>query len=150
MNERNYTSKRGSIVTALCDVLKTIDGTGDFISNVGTNVHARLLFWDEVTEYPAIHLALGRETRQYQGGGYKDRFLLVTVRCYVKSEEPAITLEGLLEDIETVIEKNGRLAYLDSTNTPQTTHDIQIISIDTDEGVLDPLGVGEIVLQVRY
>ena len=30
------------------------------------------------------------------------------------------------------------------------THQISIISIDTDEGVLEPLGVGEILLEVRY
>lgn len=150
MNERLYTSKRANILVSLAESLKQINGSELFWSDVGENVHPKLLFWDEVVEYPAIHLSVGRETRQYQGGGYKDRFLTVTVRCYIQDEDSAVTLEKLLEDIETVIELNGRLAYQDSSGATHTTQDIQILSIDTDEGVLSPLGVGEILLQVRY
>jgi hypothetical protein len=149
-NERFYTSKRASILVSLAEALKQINGTESFWSNLENNVHPRLLFWDEVSEYPAIHLAVGRETRQYQGGGYKDRFLTVTVRCYVKDEDSALSLEKLLEDIETVVEQNGRLAYQDASGASHTTHDITITSIETDEGVLSPLGVGEILLQIRY
>jgi hypothetical protein len=133
---RRYTSRRSLIVNALAEKLKCIDGTKNFSVDVAGNVHPRLLFWDEVNEFPAIHLSAGNETREYQGGGYKDRFLTVTVRCYVKDEDP-------------IIEENGRLAYQDRLGS-QTTHDILIKSIDTDEGVLSPLGVGEILLLVRY
>jgi hypothetical protein len=146
---RRYTSRRSLIVNALAEKLKCIDGTKNFSVDVAGNVHPRLLFWDEVNEFPAIHLSAGNETREYQGGGYKDRFLTVTVRCYVKDEDPISQLEGLLDDIEFVIEENGRLAYQDRLGS-QTTHDILIKSIDTDEGVLSPLGVGEILLLVRY
>lgn len=148
--ERRYTSKRANILYALAEAFKVIDGTSPYWSDVGQNVHPRLLFWDEVSEYPAVHLAVGRETREYQGGGYKDRFLNVTVRCYVHDEDASLVLEQLLEDIETVVEQNGRLAYQDSTGATHTTQDIKILGIDTDEGVLNPLGVGEILLQVRY
>jgi len=150
VDARFYTSKRANILFALAEVLKQINGTAPYWSDVGENVHPRLLFWDEVNEYPAIHLAVGRETRQYQGGGYKDRFLNVTIRCYVEDEDASLVLEQLLEDVETVVEQNGRLAYQDSTGATHTTHDMQILSIDTDEGVLTPQGVGEILLQVRY
>lgn len=150
VDARFYTSKRASILQALADALKQIDGTPPYWSDVAGNVHPRLLFWDEVVEYPTIHLVVGRETRQYQGGGYKDRFLNVTVRCYVEDEDASLVLEQLLEDIETVVEQNGRLAYQDSTGATHTTQDIQILSIETDEGVLTPKGVGEMLLQVRY
>jgi len=59
-------------------------------------------------------------------------------------------LEKLLEDVETVIETNSRLTYIDQQGKSQSTHQISIISIDTDEGVLEPLGVGEMLLEVRY
>ena len=147
---RNYTTRRSAIANSLVDLLKEIDGTGDYLSDVGGNVLPKLQFWDEIEEFPAIRVTSGLERRVYQGGGYKDRFLSVTVRCYVKDEEPIAALERLLEDVETVIEQNGRLAYLDSRGVPQFTHDITIVSIDTDEGALDPLGVGEILLQVHY
>ena len=144
-----YTSRRFAIAEALAEKLKQIDGTNDYLTDLGGNVHPRLLFWSEVSEYPAVHVSAGAETREYQTGGYKDRYLIVTVRCYVNEEDSLLALEKLLTDIEFVIEENGRLAYQDRLG-PQTTHDITITNIDTDEGVLSPLGVGEILLQVRY
>lgn len=147
---RLYSSRRMAIVTALVEKLKEIDGNGDFLTDVFNNVQPRLLFWDEVTEFPAIHLNAGAETREYQGGGYRDRFLSLTIRCYVNEEDAATALDKLLEDIETVIEDNTRLAYIDKQNKTQYTHQISIINIDTDEGVLEPLGVGEILCEVRY
>jgi len=147
---RDYTTRRTSIVEALVDKLKGINGTGQFFSDVAGNVSPRLRFWDEVEEFPAIHLNAGSETREYQGGGYKDRFLNLSVRCYVNQEDATLALDQLLEDIETVIEDNSRLEYLDKRGVPQYTQQISIISIDTDEGVLEPLGVGELLLQVQY
>jgi hypothetical protein len=145
-----YTSRRQAIVESLAEALKVIDGTTDYNTDLANNVHSRMLFWDEVEEYPAVHITAGTEVRQYQGGGYKDRFLTVTIRCYVQSEDSVNELEGLLADIEFVVENNSRLAYQDRLGVPRTTHDILIMSIDTDEGVLNPLGVGEIQLRVHY
>ena len=147
---RTYTTRRQGIVTALVNKLKDIDGTGFFRSNVNENVSPRLKFWDEVEEFPAIHLNSGSETREYQAGGYKDRFLSITIRCYVKDEESVDVLDELLEDIETVIEENSRLLYKDRNNADQYTQQITVVSIDTDEGVLEPLGVGEMLIEVRY
>ena len=74
----------------------------------------------------------------------------VTVRCYVNQEDSVTALDELLEDVDTVIEENGRLQYFDRNGLEQHTQQITIVSIDTDEGVLDPLGVGEILIEVRY
>tara|TARA_B100001996_G_scaffold377546_1_gene360326 strand:- start:1017 stop:1469 length:453 start_codon:yes stop_codon:yes gene_type:complete len=148
-NERAYTSRRAGITTALAEVLSKIDGRGVFKQSVA-ETSSRLKFWDEVEEFPAIHLNAGSETRQYQTGGYKDRFLNVTVRCYVNEEDSVAALDELLEDVETVLEENSRLLYHDRNGLEQHTNQITILSIDTDEGVLDPLGVGEILIEVRY
>tara|TARA_S200000501_G_scaffold342968_1_gene353515 strand:- start:26 stop:484 length:459 start_codon:yes stop_codon:yes gene_type:complete len=150
ITSRTYTSRRSSIVDALVTELKKINQTGAFLTDVYDNVHPRLKFWDEVDTFPAIHLNAGTETREYQGGGYKDRFLTITVRCYVKETDAVDALDKLLEDVETVIESNGRLAYTDRQGNSQTTHDIIILSIDTDEGVLEPFGVAEVQLSVHY
>lgn len=144
-----YTSRRSLIVEALVAKLKEIDATGVFNTDLGNNVHPRLLFWDEVNEFPAVHLSAGNEQREYLPGGLINRYLSVTIRLYVKAEDTVSELEKLLNDIEFVIEQNGRLAYQDYLGA-QTTRDIRITSIDTDEGVLSPLGVGEILLQVSY
>ena len=147
---RIYSTKRLGITKALAEKLKEIDGNGDFNTDIYRNVHPRLKFWDEVNEFPAIHLNAGSETRAYQSGGYKDRFLSVTVRVYVQEEDAVEALESLIEDIETVIEANSRLEYTDRRGDEQFTQQITIVSIETDEGVLEPLGVGETLLEVRY
>lgn len=146
---RTYTSRRSAITKALAEKLALIDGRGIFHSAVA-ETSPRLKFWDEVEEFPAIHLNAGSETREYQGGGFKDRFLNVTVRCYVNQEDATDALDELLEDVETVLEDNSRLLYYDRMGLEQFTQQITIISIDTDEGVLEPLGVGELLIEVRY
>lgn len=147
---RKYTTRRLSIINSLVEKLKGIDGTGNYVSNINKNVSPRLKFWDEVKEFPSIHLNAGSETRDYQGGGYKDRFFSVTVRCYVKTEDSVEALDYLLEDIETVVEDNSRLEYTDKQGNKQFTQQMSVISIDTDEGVLEPYGVAELLLEVRY
>ncbi len=147
---RAYTTRRLGIVNAIVDKLKDINGAGTFLSDLNENVSPRLKFWDEVEEFPAVHLNAGSETREYQGGGHKDRFLSITLRCYVQAEDAVEALDELMEDVETVLEDNSRLAYLDRTQTTQYTQQITIVSIDTDEGVLEPLGVGEMLIEVRY
>ena len=148
--ERIYSTKRNYVVKALAEKLKDIDGTGEFLTNLYQNVSPRLLFWDEVTEFPAVHLNAGSETRRYQTGGYKDRFLTVTVRCYVQEDNAPEGLGKLLEDVETVLEQATGLNYFDSKGKQHTIKQITIMSIDTDEGVLEPLGVGEMALEVHY
>lgn len=148
--QRQYSTRRQAIVEALVNELKKIDGTGEYLSDVDEQVYPRLLFWDEVNEFPSIHLNAGTETREYQGGGYRDRFLSITARCYVQEENAAAALDKLLEDVETVLETNAQVYYNDKTGKRQKTYDIRIVSIETDEGVLEPLGVGEILFTVQY
>ncbi len=146
---RSYTTRRSAITKALADKLALIDGRGIYHSAVA-ETSPRLKFWDEVEEFPAVHINAGSESRAYQAGGHKDRFLNITVRCYVNEEDAVTALDELLEDVETVLESNSRLKYHDRLGLEQTTQQITILSIDTDEGVLEPLGVGEILIEVRY
>jgi len=150
MATRPYTTRRQAIVNAIVGKLKEINGTGTYLTNLFENAHPRLKFWDEIEEFPAVHLNAGSETREYQGGGYKDRFMSITIRCYVNSEDAVDDLDKLMEDVEVVLEDNSRLPYTDRNGATQYAHQITIISIDTDEGVLEPFGVGEMIIEVRY
>jgi hypothetical protein len=69
---------------------------------------------------------------------------------FVREENPLEVCEAILEDIETVIETNGQLQYVDKTGTTQTTHDIVVLSLSTDEGTLDPISIGEMSVRVHY
>lgn len=147
---RKHTTRRRAIVEALALKLENINGTPPFRTAI-SSVERRLKFWDEVTEFPTIHIGAGTETREYDGGGFRFRFLRLTIRCYVSDDNDVITaLEELLEDVETVLENEDPLTYYDSTGTSQSTVQTTIGTVDTDEGVLEPLGVGEITCEIRY
>ena len=61
-----------------------------------------------------------------------------------------IVPEKLMEDVETVLETNNPITYTDKLGAVQSTIQTTILSIDTDEGVLEPLGIGEIITTVQY
>lgn len=141
-------SRRTSIAKALAEKLKVIDGSETFKSNIFGNSYAKLKFWDEVSDFPCIFVVSGSETRDYLPSNFTWGYLGVSLKLYVKGENPQDLLEDLLEDVENVIDANRVLVY-DETNGYETT-EILITSITTDEGLLAPYGVGEINLQVRY
>ena len=147
---RSISTRRSQILDALVVKLKDINGTGDYRTTLSNQVFPQMKFWDEISTYPAVHLSAGTETREYYGGGQKWRFLTVTIRCYVNQEDAVDALDELLEDVETVLEENSRFVYYDRMGLEQYTQQITVISIYTDEGVLEPLGVGEILIEVRY
>lgn len=143
-------TRRSSIVEALVDKLKTISLVNGFTTDLGEQAYPRMRFWDEIQEFPCICLVAGAESIVHQGAGMKDRYLDVTLRAYVQDEDSTMALEKLLEDVELIIDRNGRLAYVDSSGSTGSTRDIIITHIDTDQGALAPLGVGEMTLQVKY
>ena len=142
-------TKRISIVTALAEKFKIINGTGSFKSDLFDNSYPKLKFWDEVQDFPCVYLVAGTEVREYHPADFTWGLLNISVKVYVRSESEAQQqLEDLLNDLENVINDNRVLVY-DTTNNLATT-EILIQSITTDEGLLAPYGVGEINLQVRY
>jgi hypothetical protein len=142
-------TRRISIVTALAEKFKEIDGTGSYKTDLFGNSYPKLKFWDEVQDFPCVYLTAGTEVREYMPSDFTWGYLNISVKVYVRSESEAQQqLENLLDDLENVIDANRVLVY-DTTNNFSTT-EILIQSITTDEGLLAPYGVGEINLQVRY
>lgn len=141
-------SKRTSIVKALVEKFKTIDGTGGYKTNLYSNANAKLKFWDEIEQFPAVYVTPGSEQREYLPGNFTWGYLGIAVKVYCKGDDVQEELELLLEDLETCIDLNRVLVY-DTTNNYETT-EILVQSITTDEGLLAPYAVGEIQLQVRY
>lgn len=140
-------SRRTSILKALAEKLKVLDGT-QYKSNLYNNSYSKLKFWDEVQDFPAIYMSPGSESREYLPAGFTWGFLGVSLKLYCKGEDSTEQLEQLLEDVESVIDANRQLVY-DAVKNYETT-EILVASITTDEGLLAPYAVGEINLQVQY
>lgn len=141
-------SRRTSIVNALVEKLKTIDGTGEYKTNLYSKAEGKLRFWDEVEQFPCIYVTAGSENREYLPSDFVWGFLGISIKMYVKGDDAQQQLENLLEDCERCVDANRVLVY-DLANNYETT-EILLVSITTDEGLLAPYGVGEINLQVRY
>ena len=146
-----YRTKRRKIVDALVDKMRLINGQHPYNSNVFNNVKGKMLFLDEIEEYPKVCVIAGDEVREYQTAGFKWRFLTVNIRAYVRDEEDAQEeLATLFEDIEKIVDENDALVYDTSVIPNGTTTSMTIDSISTDEGVIATLGIGEMLVTVRY
>ncbi len=146
-----YRTARKKIVNALVKQIKEIDGNYPYNSNVFNNVHGNMIFLDQIQEYPKVCVVAGDETRQYQPNEFKWRFLSLDIRVYVEDQEdPQEVLSLLCEDIERVIDDNDVLTYDDTVSPNLTTTSLTLRSLSTDEGVLTPLGIGELTLECRY
>lgn len=141
-------SRRTSIIKALAEKLKLIDGQAPYQTNLFNNAYAKLKFWDEVEDFPSVYMTPGSEMREYLPGEFTWGFLGISIKVYCRGEQAQDDLEKLLEDIENCIDANRVLVY-DIDKGYETT-EILIQSITTDEGLLAPYAVGEINLQVRY
>jgi hypothetical protein len=139
-------SRRAKIINTLVDLVNTnLDGT-TYTSNIYGNAENKLRFWDEVSSYPYISIVAGDEYREYQPGNFKWAFLNCVIRLYTKGDYPEEELEQFFEDIEHLLDVNNQIEY----DTGEEITSITLTSITTDEGVLRPLGIGEINIQIRY
>jgi len=141
-------SRRTSIIKALTEKLKQINGSDNYKSNIFNNAYPYLKFWDEVNDFPAVYSVAGSEMREYLPGDFTWAYLNLTLKIYCKGEDAQQQLENLLEDIESVIHDNRVLVY-DIEKNYETT-EILVSSIVTDEGLLAPYAIGEMTIQVRY
>ena len=112
-------TKRTTILKALVDKLKTIDGS-QYTSNIYGNAFPKIRFWDEVNDFPCIYSSPGSEQREYLPGNFTWAYLGISLKVYCRGEESQAELEQLLEDIESVIDAN-RVLVSDSINNYETT-----------------------------
>ena len=146
-----YRTARKKITEALVKKLQLIDGNFPYNSNVFNNVHGGMIFLDQIQEFPKVCVVPGDEAREYQPNEFKWRFLSLDIRVYVEDQEdPQEVLALLMEDIERVLDDNDVLIYDDTVSPHQTTTSLILESMSTDEGVLTPLGIGEMTIMCRY
>ena len=143
------TSRRRDISNFIVGELKKINGTiSTFDSsytyqvNLFNNVFRRLKFLDEINDFPSVYLQAGTENRIYDTKGLTTSTLDIMLRVYIHTETAVEELESTMQDIEFVIynmdtEKYGMM-------------DVQVSTMSTDEGLLDPYGIGEVGVTVQY
>lgn len=141
-------SHRSKITNAIVSLMNRNLNGAYYKTNMYNKVENKLKFWDEVNQYPYMSITAGQEYREYLPAEFKWGFLILTIRIYVRPTigDTLDHLEQALADIESLLDANNELEY----DTNKTVEEISILSITTDEGLLSPLGVGEMQVQIRY
>jgi hypothetical protein len=143
------TSRRRDIANFLVGELKkingavsTFDSSYTYQVNLFDNVFRRLKFLDEINDFPSVFLQAGAENRVYDSKGLTTSTLDIMIRVYVHTENAVEELESTMQDIEFVIYNMDTEKY--------GIMDVQVASMGTDEGLLDPYGIGEVAVTVQY
>lgn len=143
-------SSRVAIRDAIISLLKTKLNGVAYTTNIYNNVSFKNTPFQEMIDFPAISVAPGPERREYQPSGVSWGFISYYIRVFTKDEEdPQAPLEVILSDIEACLLDNEPLGYF-VNSTPAVVTDYSVTNITTDEGLLIPYGVGEMVLLIRY
>lgn len=142
------TSRRRDIINYLISQLKLIDGTVSaysytFKTNLSQNVYKGLKYIDQINDFPSVYVQAGEETYRYNSKTNTEAFMTIMVRIYAYEEHSLYKLEDLVDDVTHVLE---RIKYDQSHKIISA----EIVSIDTDSGLLDPYGLGEIMVAVQY
>ena len=143
-------SNRQAITEAFAETTKQVlDGTADPY-NIYGNVFPKNLLTKDIVSFPCITYSPGPEKFQYLPSGLRWNYLTMYSRVYVKGvEEPQQELEALIQKIKNIIDSNTNMPYYVG-NTLMHITDCTLDEISTDEGLLAPDGIAEIVFVVRY
>ena len=143
-------SNRQSIAEAFTQTTKDLlDGVNDQF-NIYGNVFPQNMLTKDITSFPCVTYSPGPEKFQYLPSGLRWNYLTMYSRVYVKGvEEPQQELEVLIQKIKNIIDSNTNMPYYVG-NTLMHITDCTLDEISTDEGLLAPDGIAEIVFVVRY
>jgi len=147
-------SRRREVVSLIVENLKLIDGTQspldnnyDFEIDLHGNVYRGFSFIDEINDFPSIFVVAGDEERIYETVGTTESNLEILIRCYIYDYEEELVNEQvtlLQRDIEHIIYNLPR------THTNLEIKDTIIERINTDEGLLSPYGIVEVLVRVTF
>jgi len=148
-SSRLYATKRVAVVNAIVKSLSRLNGIYPFKSDVEGRVYNRKDFIDSIEVYPTIFVNAGFETRNYLGAGYKDRYLNITISCYIYDQDSSDSLGLLLEEVETILDSSSNITYFDNNRKADKIKKLTILNILTEE-VNMPYMYGEITCEVMY
>ena len=148
-------SARSGIAKAIANkISEDFTGSDPYLTNLYGAVTNLVKHFDDIQNFPYISVTPGPETREYLPSNQIWAFLTIYVRIFVSDANDAQgDLETIISDLENFVDNNRRLSYNIKTIAGEETReltDCEIVSISTDEGLLNPKAFGEVVLNIRY
>ena len=128
-------SRRTDIITQLHTDLSTIATSSSILKTL-----------DEINDFPYITFTPSSESRQHYGANLRWGTTLIQLRGYTydTSTDAMTAAETLSNNIEQIVDA-FRAAH-PTLNVVQ----MRVLSITTDEGVMEPYGIADLSIQLTY
>lgn len=111
------------------------------------NVYPYFMFMEEINDFPTICFYIVEESIAHIGAGIRYKTAVVSLRGYVhealgEEEGSNWWSEALIDDIDHVLsripERNPCIV------------DLRVLQLSTDEGIMAPYGVSDIIFTITY
>lgn len=145
-------SKRRNIINHVINCLKEIDGgispyssSYTFQTDLDSRVTRGVSHLEKINDFPTVNVLGGPERYSYQTVGCTESDLTLMIRCYLRSGDRTTLktdCDNFIQDVDHVIYNMSTQDY-----NIQTAH---VISIDTDQGLLEDYSIVEIQVLIRY
>ena len=152
------TPRRTAVLNAVITELKRINGGVDsraglprtpytYKSTIYNNVFRGFKYLDRINDFPTICVFGADESRVHIGSGIKYGTFELRIRGYVWSDDKSMALaEDLADDIDFIIESLHRI----NTYCGLEIVDARVLSLSTDDGLLAPWGLCDLIAEVAY
>lgn len=151
-------SFRSGIINSIKQaIVQELDGTKPdiYYTTIYGNVFSKTVEFSEISDFPTITVTAGIEDISTHAGMIRQHELSVYIRIY---DEDVEDIEALLEkriiDIQTILDKYKTVSYTvtnpNGNSENHFTKMIDIKQVGTDEGLLKPKGIAELILSVTY
>lgn len=146
---------RSGIPKAYVEKIKNeFTGSGEYVTNLYGNAYNKVKHFQDIENFPTVTITPGPERREDMPSNFTMCDMDVFVRIYVSDRNDVqAELEKIIGDLEKFFDNNLDIEYNLITNTGSETKRTitnSIVSITTDEGLLEPQGIGELVISVQY
>jgi len=138
------TARRTQIIEALVQDIHT-----NIARMLPTNVTRRMVFLNEVNDFPFVCMLVEPETRFHYGAGHKLATLAISLRGYVFDGDSGGEVLDLAEDLGIDIETAAIEPFAEA-HRDLGVEFAAVESFRTDEGLMSPYGIADLTITITY
>ncbi len=138
------TARRTQIINALVQDIHT-----NIARMLPRNVTRRMVFLNEVNDFPFVCMLVEPETRFHYGAGHKLATLAISLRGYVFDGDSGGEVLDLAEDLGIDIETAAIEPFAEA-HRDLGVEFAAVESFRTDEGLMSPYGIADLTITITY
>ena len=136
-------SRRTDILGELTTHLRSAQYSDDPLPTNG--VQRGMKFLDQINDFPYICYHVDSSDVTHIGAGERYYNMNINIRGYVRGEDSQSLADQLALDIEDAAD-----SFRDAATSTHMIVDSRIVSVSTDEGLMEPNGIVDMSIEVSY